>query len=53
MTPTKTARTYAIAQKAKNMDDISIMQYWLSLSADDRSLFDNVSDFLTASKSVK
>lgn len=45
---TDTAKTVYISQKASKMTDVEIMEYWLSLNELDRSLFDNVSDFLMA-----
>ena len=49
---TKTCRTYVIAKNAPS-DDAGVIQYWLSLSNNDQSLFDNVSDFLMAVSAVK
>lgn len=49
-TMTDTCKTIRIIDKAKTMNDVEQIEFWLSLSESDKSLFDNLSDFLMATQ---
>ena len=43
---TDTAKIVYISEKASKMNDVELMEFWLSLDDSQKKLFDNVSDFL-------
>ena len=49
---TETSKTIAILEKAKGFNDVELTIYWMDLSENEKDLFDNFSDFLTAMRYI-
>ena len=49
---TDTSKTIAILEKAKGFNDVELTIYWMDLSENEKDLFDNFSDFLTAMRYI-